>query len=599
MPEPFPRWALTQISLPENRVWSFQDRPWLSAIYKSFSTRPYTTIIIPKSSQGGISTFAIAASFYMGIEVGGVNIGYYLPRQDDVSDIVETKVNVMLQRGSRLDRYLRKPSSVRTKKLISSNPDVSTPSFIRFAEASVAPRIITLDMLVKDEFDLCNPTFLAQAGSRMDSSPYQLVISMGVPYTGAIFTSFNQESTAQEWFVCCHHCGLRQIMEWELNFVVVGEDPQYICQGCRCILSVQDRAVNGEWVAAHPGRDVVGFHVTQFMYGWRSARDLWKDSNNLNRRDFYALKLGKTLKEGHSLTEEKALGLLFGGIDSYEQEETSDGKSAYYLGADQGNRVSICVVKQPPNSEERRVVHLEEVELGDAERRLTALITQFQVRSAGIDAEPNKLLAINLQREGLPVWSITQSTWLRKRLAINNANGRREITAQRTDIFDELFDDQIMGGRWFLYGFSPSSIETMDTVRATFIRHLTAMRREPGASRYTNKALWQNDGAADYAHSLYFALVAMDLRRSKGKQRFAVIRFGESLEAKETGESLEAKGTDEADGGEGGDREDSVSRQPYRTRYARNRTRFSKAVRAVRTNAQRGSWPAHPAFRDR
>jgi len=590
MAEAFPRWALNQISLPENRVWTFKDRPWLSAIYRSFTTEPKSTIIIPKSSQGGISTFAIAASFYMGIEIGGVNIGYYLPRQDDVSDIVETKVNVMLQPGSRLDQFLRKPSSVRTKKLISRNPDVNTPSFIRFAEASVAPRIITLDMLVKDEFDLCNASFLAQAGSRMDSSPYGIIISMGVPYTGAIFTSFNEESTAQEWFARCSWCGLRQIMEWELNFVVLDNVAQYICQGCGRRLNVHDRAVNGEWVAAHPGRDAVGFHVTQFMYGWRSAADLLSDSNSLSRRDFYALKLGKTLKEGHSLTEEKALGLLFGGVESFEREDTADGESAYYLGADQGNRVTVCIVKQPPDSEQRRIVHLEEIALADAERRLANLMAQFGVRSAGIDAEPNKLLAINLQREDLPVWSITQSTRLRKRLAINNDNGRREITAQRTDIFDELFDDQIMSGRWFLYGFAPNSIEVMDSVRATFIRHLTAMRREPGASRTTAKALWQNDGAADYAHSLYFALVAMDLRRSKEKQRFAMIRLGDSDEAKET---------DEADEGEGGNREDSVSRQPYRTRYARSRTRFSRAVRAVRTNAQRGSWPGHPAFRDR
>jgi hypothetical protein len=99
MPEAFPRWAFSNISLPENRTWTFGDRPWLSAIYRSFSTKPKSKIVIPKSSQGGISTFAIAASFFMAIEVGGVNIGYYLPRQDDVSDIVVTKVNVMLQKG--------------------------------------------------------------------------------------------------------------------------------------------------------------------------------------------------------------------------------------------------------------------------------------------------------------------------------------------------------------------------------------------------------------------------------------------------------------------------------------------------------------------
>jgi hypothetical protein len=590
MPEAFPRWAFSNISLPENRTWTFGDRPWLSAIYRSFSTKPKSKIVIPKSSQGGISTFAIAASFFMAIEVGGVNIGYYLPRQDDVSDIVETKVNVMLQKGSRLDYYLGKPSSVRTKKFASRNPDASSPSFIRFAEASVAPRIITLDMLVKDEFDLCNKTFLAQAGSRMDSSPHELVISMGVPYTGAIFIPFEEESTAQEWFVPCPHCGLRQIMEWELNFVVLDDGPQYICQSCGGILSVEDRAVNGEWVAKHPGRDVVGFHVSQFMYAWRSAQDLFNDSNNLNRRDFYALKLGRTLKEGHSLTEERALALLFGGVEPFEGEDEADGESMYYLGADQGNQVTACIVKEPPGSEQRRIVHLEEIPLADAERRIAVLMTQFGIRSAGIDAEPNKLLPLNLQRDGLPVWSITQSTRLKKRLSIDESDGRREITAQRTDIFDELFDDQILGGRWFLYGFAPNSIEVMDAERGKFIRHLAAMRREPGASRGTAKALWQNDGDAHYAHSLYFALVAMDLRRSKTKQRFAVIHPEEPVEAGET---------DEADEGEEGDHENSVSRQPDRDRYQRGRTRFSRAIRQVRRNAQRGSWPAHAAFRRR
>lgn len=581
--ESFPRWALANIDLPENRTWQFSDRPWLSEIYRSFQIAPGKTIIIPKSSQGGISTFALSASFYLGIEIGGVNIGYYLPRQDDVSDIVETKVDVMFQSGSRMEQYLGRPSSVRTKKLLPRNPDARSPSFIRFAEASVPPRIITLDMIVKDEYDLCNPTYLAQAGSRMDSSPHGMVISMGVPYTGAIFVSFDAETTAREWFACCSHCGFRQIMNWNENFVLNnGDQPQYICSRCKKELSVEDRSVNGEWVSAYPGRDQEGFHVTQFMYGWRSAADLYWDSTHLSQADFFSLKLGQALKAGTSLSEEKALALLFGGAATFEEETGPDEDSTYYLGADQGDVVSVVVVKESRDSRQRRIVHLENVPLADAERRLSALAKVFRIRSGGVDAEPNKLLALNLQRNGFPIWSITQSTRLKRRLNIEQQDGRREITAQRTDIFDELFQDQIMGGRWLLYGHPSASIEVMDPLRGMMIRHLAAMRREPGSSRRTAKALWQNDGDNDFAHALFFALVAMDLRRSQSQGRFAMLDLSPQAEDAEEG-SAEEKDTDA----------NPASRQPYSRRRTGRDSRLGSALRQVRRNSRGRSWPAY------
>lgn len=574
-----PLWAVANISLPEGRIWDFLSRPWLLQIYQAFDPHRSKEIIIPKSSQGGISTFAIAASLYMAIEVGGINVGYYLPRQDDVSDIVETKVDVMLRQGSQLYPYLKRPSSVRTKKLLSRNGN--KPSFIRFAEASVPPRILTLDMVVKDEFDLCNPTYLAQACSRMDSSPFGIVISMSVPYSSGLFSVFHNDSTACEWFITCPHCGDKQVMSWEQSFILDGQ-PKYVCIKCRKELTPRDR-FQGEWVAAYPSRSIDGFHVTQFMYGWRTAGDLYEDSLRMRKADFYSLKLGQMLFEGEALSDEKLFGLLF-GAEVFPEEQQSDGESKYYMGADQGDSVFYVIAKRKSESEQTKIVHLGIIPIEQAEEKLEELMVVFDIEQSGIDAEPNRLLPLNLRKKGFPAWSITQSTVIKKPRKIDKLT--HEITIQRTYSFDDLFNQEIKSGRWHLFGYPPLSIEVMDMRRRNLVRHLSALRRTPGTPRQTRKALWQSDGAAHFAHALAFMLTVMELKH-KRTARWDTVKLNQTLEP------------EEIEGEENPKNENPDTRQQNLGRRQRSSSRLRIAVTRVRNNSAAGSWPTHPAFGNR
>lgn len=587
MPNVFPRWAMTNIKLPEGRTWSFEDRPWLLEIYKSFDPHLTKEIYLPKSSQGGVSTFALAASFYLAIEIGGVNVGYYLPRQDDVSDIVETKVNIMLDEEWPLASHLSRPSSVRTKKLIPSG-DGKAASFIRFAEASVPPRILTLDMVVKDEFDLCNPTYLAQASSRMDSSEFAIEIPLGVPYSTGLFTLFENRSKACEWFVPCSHCGHRQILTWEESVQISDGLASYACSKCGEEISTPDR-LRGEWVAAHPNRDAEGFHVTQLMYSWRTAQDLFDESLRLRKADFYALKLAQIAEEGQGLTEEKLLGLLFGG-EPFELETSAKEEWNYYMGVDQGDLVYVLVAKRHRESNEIRIVYLGIFPLENAEIELANLMHDFQIQRTGIDAEPNKLLGLNLQKLGFPIWLITQSTRLRKPLEIDRQ--AREIVIQRDIQFDELFGTELRSGAWYLFGRPPLSIEVMDPLRRDFIRHLVAMKRFPGSPRLSRKGLWQSKGQDHFAHALSFLLTVMNLRR-RGKRRFSVIT-SEKIAAKlrrKAQEEAERRKEEIQDG-----KKHSHSRQLYPQGRRRGSSRLAVTIGRIRANSRRGDWPSYTGF---
>lgn len=588
MPNAFPRWAAKEINLPEGRTWRFEDRPWLLQIYQAFDPLTTKELYLLKSSQGGISTFALAASFYLAIEIGGVNIGYYLPRQDDVSDIVETKVDIMLEGKSPLASHLSRPSSVRTKKLLPGG-DGKPASFIRFAEASIPPRILTLDMVVKDEFDLCNPTYLAQASSRMDSSAYAIELSLGVPYSTGLYSLFENRSQACEWFIPCSHCGHRQFLTWEENVQIQDGLALYICKECGCEITTEDR-LKGEWVAAHPHRSAQGFHVTQLMYAWRSAQDLFDESLRLRKADFYALKLAQIAEEGQGLSEEKLLGLLF-GPQPFEAEQTHEEGWTYYMGVDQGDLVYVVVAKRNQESSEVRIVFLSILPLEKAENEIANLMAAFQVQEMGIDAEPNKLLGLNLHKQGLPVWCITQSTRLSKPLEVNREAG--EITLQRDISFDDLFGSELRGGNWYLFGRPPLSIEVMDPLRRQFIHHLVALKRLPGSPRLSRKGLWQTKGQDHFAHALSFLLTVMNLRR-QGPRRFATISHFTVLEkerilAQKRREELTlGQETKDQDG------KNPLPRQSNPKGPRRGSTRLAKAIGQIRANSNRRSWPTFP-----
>lgn len=75
-----------------------------------------------------------------------------------------------------------------------------------------------------------------------------------------------KRSDQRRYHVPCPDCGHKQVLRWESLNWPEGEPAKarYACEACGVLIEEHRKTwmlENGEWIATHPGREVVGFHI--------------------------------------------------------------------------------------------------------------------------------------------------------------------------------------------------------------------------------------------------------------------------------------------------------------------------------------------------
>src|SRR3990170_4517575 len=89
------------------------------------------------------------------------------------------------------------------------------------------------------------------------------------------------ESNQQSYWVPCPHCRAFQLFRWS-NVEWPEREPekaQYRCEHCSQMIGEHQKAwmlVHGEWRAAHPESEIVGFWISSLYSPWRKWRELAK-----------------------------------------------------------------------------------------------------------------------------------------------------------------------------------------------------------------------------------------------------------------------------------------------------------------------------------
>ena len=117
--------------------------------------------------------------------------------------------------------------------------------------------------------------------------------------------------------VPCPFCGHKQVIRWG-NIVYENDDPKTAklrCEKCHKLIEERYKTQmleNGEWVALHPGREVVSFHLNSLysplgFYSWADAVKLWlkykRTRNTEVLRVFVNTVLGETYSEAGKSVE--------------------------------------------------------------------------------------------------------------------------------------------------------------------------------------------------------------------------------------------------------------------------------------------------------
>jgi hypothetical protein len=146
-------------------------------------------------------------------------------------------------------------------------------------------QVVDADAMVFDENDLMKPEVETTFQERIAHSEYGFLWRVGwpsIPHFG--IAKYYSDSTQNEWQVKCESCG--QWQEITLNSI---KNDLYCCFHCGAELNREQ----GKWVSGQPDAEISGYHISQLIAPWISAKALLKKREDYELdRDFHNFVLG-------------------------------------------------------------------------------------------------------------------------------------------------------------------------------------------------------------------------------------------------------------------------------------------------------------------
>ena len=188
---------------------------------------------------------------------------YLFPTSDDVSDFSKARFNPMIADNPELiGSYVKSTDSTNIKRIGTGMLYLRGAKLTQKVEGvkkdSSKLRSIPVDKVIFDERDLMEGGAIDMALERMSHSTVKEEVTFSTPTVpGYGVDAVHSESDQRSWFIQCGACN-----EWtclELSF------PDCIQNGKKCCMRCGEEldTDNGEWVAAYPGRERVGWHISQ------------------------------------------------------------------------------------------------------------------------------------------------------------------------------------------------------------------------------------------------------------------------------------------------------------------------------------------------
>lgn len=272
-------WTRENLTNEKGAIYEFRQRAYLKDIYDCRAQR----MVIKKAAQMGISAFAINKALWLA-DNQVVTVIFTMPTAGDVSNFSQTRINPSVYKSTLKSKL--SVDNVGIKQIGDSF------IYLRGAWSEKQALSIPSDYNIHDEVDFSRPNIREMYEERLSASElgWRLDISTPTIPNYGISASF-EKTDKREWFIKCE-CGHDQILTEE-NII----DNEYRCVSCKEVL---DRT-NGYWKATAES-DVVGFHISQFMATWISAKDLLRKKVDYKfKADFYNFVLGEEYAGGEGM----------------------------------------------------------------------------------------------------------------------------------------------------------------------------------------------------------------------------------------------------------------------------------------------------------
>lgn len=489
-------WLVNNIKLPKGAAWGFENRPWQIDIIEDKSKQ----IIVRKPTQIGMSTVFLGKMLYF-TDMYQCRAMYTLPRQDDVTDMVYSRLQEVIQESPYIGNRMGDVDNVRMKRF--------GKSWIHFAEMSVPPRMMDVDWMINDEVDLSNQEHLEMAASRMDASQYSYRHRISTPTIENFgIDALFQLSDQKHWVITCGYCSHEQVMDWGDNVIFDKGEAHYVCAKCRGPISADDIR-EGRWIAmGNTKSELSGYQISHLMVPYISPNKLWIEYKTMGPKNFYNFRLGLpyTPSSGAITKDLLSNNCL---AKQYERELVATSKSAkYVIGADQGNVITYAVGKIDEETNTVDVVSLGEIPFDNGFEELRKIMQRFGIRRGVIDALPNHHDSMKVAEAYGGRVSVAYFSAIKD---IYRLQDSVKLHINKTDGYDSLLS-AIVEGRIQFYNNGERIEDWVDRAMS----HLSNMRRDvvQVVNRATGKTTthqWKNTGPDHFADAILYMNFAAEL----------------------------------------------------------------------------------------
>ena len=307
--------------------------PWRSEVFQreimdSLCDPLVHEVVCMKSTQIGWSEILNNIVGYY-IDLDPKPLMLVVPRHDDAKDYGRKRITPMIQACPRLRDKVREAKSRQggNTLLLKEFPG----GFLKLTGASSGAglRSDPVPLVFFDEVegypdDVNGEGDPVEIGTRRtDQYPDFKVLkgsTPGKPKGNSRIEKDWERSDQRRFHVPCPHCGHEQVLWWtdpktkehrlvwevDADGQVIAASVRYVCAKCKKGIPErfkQQMLDGGRWIATHPGRPVVGFHInalySPWKENWHTLAQEWVDAqeNREALKAFINLRLGETWEE--------------------------------------------------------------------------------------------------------------------------------------------------------------------------------------------------------------------------------------------------------------------------------------------------------------
>ena len=299
----------------KGQLLEFKKRLFLIDILRDISP----IVVLKKAAQIGASVSYNLLAFHLANHYGFSGI-YTMPSDTDVEEFSKTKTDKIFQSNE----VIRKRIGLDN---VSLKQIGNTFIYFKGTRSKSAPISTTADWLMHDEIDRSDLNIIETYSSRISASDFKRKFLFSNPsFTKVGVDLYWQDSDKKEWFIKCSACNHEQMLVWEENVDEIRMI--YVCSKCNAPLSDYDR-MRGRWKPTASG-EVSGYHLSQMMASWLSAKELIKEKEKRGIQYFRNFVLGEPYSVGEKIDFRQSI------LDSWTPKAID--REPFYMGIDIGRQ---------------------------------------------------------------------------------------------------------------------------------------------------------------------------------------------------------------------------------------------------------------------